>query len=163
MWWKMKNYSFVFLLAISMAIFTPANATNKDTGVGLFLRSDSHSLDVYLVNQSVDDKMIYPAIDYRGIEREIEFHFYTENGHCSSCNFRFDGETNPHRVPPSSSTKILRPNEVYGSRFKIKGIAGRYGLKPGCYGVYATYSVKYPPAGAFVGPINSNAIKLCLK
>lgn len=149
------------ILVMHISVLPPAHAVSRSVDIGVILRADDESVDVYLVNRTSDDKAIYSALDYRGVEREIEFHFHDANGACKACVFSAD--TSSRRVPPNPAVKILRPNEIYGARFKIKGIFGRHGMTAGCYGVYATYAVKDPPHGAFAGPINSNAIKICLK
>jgi len=154
-----KNMVLAFVLGCLLV--PAARALAVDSDIKLQINSDGNFFDVYIANSSEDIVSIYPRISYLGVERNISLFFFKGKERCSECALKSDASM-PLSVPPGKGTISLAPSELIGRRFEESAIASSYSLKPGCYGVYATYREKYPPTGAFAGVIVSNAVRMCV-
>ena len=150
----MRNYFFLCLALLLTVLAESAVAAEPGS-----LRLSSHDgyVGIGIENRGDRELHIDADVDYRGVAPAIVLIFHTKDGACRSCSYTLDRGNRGFQVPPNPPTITLRPLEVYGRLFVARDVALDYGLKPGCYGMYAKYTDRKSGMR-----LTSNAVRICL-
>ncbi|MGN6152395.1 MAG: hypothetical protein ACTHOH_10365 [Lysobacteraceae bacterium] len=140
--------------------FFPVHSFGKEnsTKAEFVIRNSNGWLDIYFANRGVDDLSERYRIDLSDVGVRLKFFFFTKDGKCNSCILNPEKDF-VYRIPVAYKEGPIFSAEMAGITIPTAEISERYGIKQGCYGFYAAFSIKEKGG---VRNYVSNAQSLCV-